>query len=151
MSLMEILTLTNTIMIVVILAIKFIESRENREDYIREVIEVSLDNSKQEFEEFFEAVKVGYTKNQTQIIKKMQETEEELEKLKERIKDVEITLEETFKKEIETQEKINKNLENRIINAQKHVSMLEKKLSQSKRKIERIKLERIKNENVGTE
>ena len=142
MNLMEILTLTNTIMIVVILAIKFIESRENREDYIREVIEVSLDNSKQEFEEFFEAVKVGYTKNQTQIIKKMQETEEELEKLKERIKDVEITLEETFKKEIETQEKINKNLENRIINAQSYISMLEKKLSQSKKKIERLKNEK---------
>ena len=126
----------NTIMMVIILIFilidKYYSKKEKIADYIREVIETSLDTT--EFEEFFKAVKVGYAKNQAQIIKKMQETEEELEKLKKETVET-----------VEKFEKINKSLENRITNSQKHIIMLQKKLDKCNKK---VRLQQKEKENI---
>ena len=125
----------NTIMMVIILIFilmdKYYSSKERIADYIREVIEINLNNSTQEFEEFFEAVKLSYRQNQIEIIKKIKEEEIELEKLKNTSKEV-----------FEKFEKINKNMENRIINSQKHIILLQKKLDKCNKKI------RLQKENI---
>ena len=125
----------NTIMMVIILIFilidKYYSKKEKIADYIREVIETSLDTTETKLEKFFEAVKISYTENQVQIIKKIKEEEMELEKLKKET----VELFEKF-------EKINKSLENRITNSQRHIAMLQKKLDKCNKKV------RLQKENI---
>ena len=133
MNLMEIFTIANTAFVMLIFLWKIVESKERDidlkeiEEKIEEKIDLNLDVTNKNFAKFFKAVEIEYTKSQLEIIHKLKETEEVIKK----IKDEELAF-----------EKINKSLENRVIESQKHIAMLQKKLDKCNKKV-RLQKEKI--------
>ena len=129
MNLMEIFTIANTAFVMLIFLWKIVESKERDIDLkeIEEKIDLNLDVTNKNFAKFFKAVEIEYTKSQLEIIHKLKETEEVIKK----IKDEELAF-----------EKINKSLENRVIESQKHIAMLQKKLDKCNKKV-RLQKEKI--------
>ena len=110
-------------------------------DYVSQIFKVSRENLRKDLHLFLEEVKKEYSNHQKEILKLLEEQQEEAEKLKKAIINEGRVFKQYCQERIKSQEEINQLIEKRISDSQKHIAMLEKKLDKCKRKIERLKNE----------
>ena len=110
-------------------------------DYVSQIFKVSRENLRKDLHLFLEEVKKEYSNHQKEILKLLEEQQEEAEKLKKAIINEGRVFKQYCQERIKSQEEINQLIEKRISDSQKHIAMLEKKLDQFKQKIERLKNE----------
>ena len=110
-------------------------------DYVSQIFKVSRKNLRKDLHLFLEEVKKEYSNHQKEILKLLEEQQEEAEKLKKAIINEGRVFKQYCQERIKSQEEINQLIEKRISDSQKHIAMLEKKLDKCKRKIERLKNE----------
>lgn len=145
MSISDILLAINTIILFGIVAyIYAINKYLNKNDivsYVAKIFEISEANLKQDLYLFLEEVKKEYSNHQNEILQLLKQQQKEVEKLKKVIINEGLAFKEYCQDRIKAQEKINQLIEKRISDSQKHIAMLEKKLDQYKRKVEKLKNE----------
>lgn len=110
-------------------------------DYISQIFKISKANLKQDLYLFLEEVKKEYSNHQNEILKLLQEQQEEVEKLKKVIINEGSAFKQYCQDRIKTQEEINQLIEKRISDSQKYIAMLENKLDTLRRKVGRLKNE----------
>jgi len=110
-------------------------------DYISQIFKISKANLKQDLYLFLEEVKKEYSNHQNEILKLLQEQQEEVEKLKKVIINEGSAFKQYCQDRIKTQEEINQLIEKRISDSQKFIAMLENKLDTLRRKVGRLKNE----------
>jgi Mg2+ and Co2+ transporter CorA len=151
MSFNDILLIINTGLLFSIVGYIYVINKYlNKNDiveYVSQIFKSSEANLKQDLYSFLEEVKKEYSNHQNEILKLLQEQREEAEKLKKVIINEGLVFKQYCQERIEAQEKINNLIEKRISDSQKHIAMLENKLDQYKRKIERLKNDKKNNEN----
>jgi len=143
MSIAAIWSIVNTILLLGIIGyltvINKYLNKNNIVDYVSQIFKISGANLKQDLYLFLEEVKKEYSNHQNEILKLLQEQQKEVEKLKKVIINEGSAFKQYCQDRIKTQEEINQLIEKRISDSQKHIAMLENKLDQYKRKIERLK------------
>lgn len=145
MNLSNILLAINTIIlfgiVAYIYAINKYLNKNDIIDYVSQIFKISRTNLQEELNSFLEEVKKEYSNHQNEILKLLQEQQEEAEKLKKAIINEGRVFKQYCQERIKSQEEINQLIEKRISDSQKHIAMLEKKLDHFKQKIERLKNE----------
>jgi Mg2+ and Co2+ transporter CorA len=151
MSFNDILLIINTGLLFSIVGYIYVINKYlNKNDiveYVSQIFKSSETNLKQDLYLFLEEVKKEYSNHQNEILKLLQEQQKEVEILKKVIINEGSAFKQYCQDRIKTQKEINQLIEKRISDSQKHIAMLENKLDQYKRKIERLKNDKKNNKN----
>jgi septal ring factor EnvC (AmiA/AmiB activator) len=124
-----------------LLAINKYLNKNDIVDYVAQIFKMSEANLKQDLYLFLEEIKEEYKNHQNEILKLLQAQQKEVERLKKIIMNETQIFKQYCQERVNTQEKIIKQTENRLQEAQRYIAKIENMLSKCRKKVERLKNE----------